>query len=40
MTLGELRDKLNTSRKYAMALAEHFDNIKLTKRSEDKRVLY
>lgn len=40
MTLAELRDKLNTSRKYAMALAEHLDNIKLTKRLEDKRVLY
>lgn len=40
MTLAELRDVLNTSRKYAMALAEHFDSIKLTKRLEDKRILY
>ncbi|MBV7273049.1 selenocysteine-specific translation elongation factor [Clostridiaceae bacterium UIB06] len=40
MTLAELRDVLNTSRKYAMALVEHFDSIKLTKRLEDKRVLY
>jgi selenocysteine-specific elongation factor len=40
LTLAELRDQLNTSRKYAMALIEHFDGIKLTKRVEDKRVLY
>jgi selenocysteine-specific elongation factor len=40
ITLAELRDQLDTSRKYAMALIEHFDNIKLTKRVEDKRVLY
>lgn len=40
LTLAELRDELNTSRKYAMALIEHFDGIKLTKRVEDKRVLY
>ena len=40
ITLAQLRDKLDTSRKYAMALIEHFDSIKLTKRLEDKRVLY
>ncbi len=40
ITLAELRDQLDTSRKYAMALIEHFDGIKLTKRVEDKRVLY
>lgn len=39
ITLGEFRDLLNTSRKYAVALIEHFDYIKLTKRVEDKRVL-
>ncbi|ADK15824.1 Selenocysteine-specific elongation factor [Clostridium ljungdahlii DSM 13528] len=39
MTLAELRDELNTSRKYAEALAGHFDSIKLTKRLGDKRVL-
>ncbi|WPC42912.1 selenocysteine-specific translation elongation factor [Clostridium sp. JS66] len=40
LTLAQLRDELNTSRKYAMALIEHFDGIKLTKRVDDKRVLY
>ncbi|NMM64560.1 selenocysteine-specific translation elongation factor [Clostridium sp. P21] len=40
LTLAQLRDELNTSRKYAVALIEHFDSIKLTKRVEDKRVLY
>lgn len=40
ITLAQLRDELDTSRKYAMALIEHFDSIKLTKRLEDKRVLY
>ncbi|MCH5138112.1 selenocysteine-specific translation elongation factor [Clostridiaceae bacterium UIB06] len=40
MTLAQFRDELNTSRKYAMALMENFDSIKLTKRAEDKRILY
>lgn len=40
ITLAQLRDELDTSRKYAMSLIEHFDSIKLTKRLEDKRVLY
>lgn len=40
ITLAQLRDQLDTSRKYAMAVIEHFDNIKLTKRLEDKRILY
>lgn len=40
MTLAQFRDELNTSRKYAMALMENFDGIKLTKRAEDKRILY
>ena len=40
ITLAQLRDELNTSRKYAMALIENFDSIKLTKRLEDKRILY
>ncbi|WP_027625015.1 selenocysteine-specific translation elongation factor [Clostridium lundense] len=39
ITLGEFRDLLHTSRKYAVALIEHFDYVKLTKRVEDKRVL-
>lgn len=40
ITLAEYRDLLNTSRKYVVPLLEHFDNIKLTKRIENKRVLY
>lgn len=39
ITLAEFRDLLGTSRKYAVALLEYFDNIKLTKRLEDKRVI-
>lgn len=40
ITAAQARDLFNTSRKYAVALLEHFDNIKLTKRLEDNRVLY
>lgn len=40
ITLAEFRDILNTSRKYALAIIEHFDSIKLTKRIGDKRILY
>ncbi|MCM8710391.1 selenocysteine-specific translation elongation factor [Clostridium sp. SYSU_GA19001] len=40
ISAAEARDMLNTSRKYAVALLVHFDNIKLTKRVEDSRVLY
>lgn len=40
LTAAEGRDVLNTSRKFAVALLEHFDSIKLTKRIEDKRVLF
>jgi selenocysteine-specific elongation factor len=39
ITAAQWRDILNTSRKYAVALLENFDSIKLTKRIEDKRVL-
>lgn len=39
ITAAQWRDLLNTSRKYAVALLENFDAIKLTKRIEDKRVL-
>lgn len=39
LTLAEFRDELKTSRKYAVALLENFDGIKLTKRIGDKRVL-
>lgn len=40
ITAGECRDLLDTTRKYAVAILEHFDAIKFTKRIEDKRVLY
>lgn len=36
---GQIRDELNTSRKYAIALLEHLDDIKVTKRAGDKRIL-
>ncbi|WIF94444.1 selenocysteine-specific translation elongation factor [Caminicella sporogenes] len=39
ITLGQFRDLLNTSRKYAIPLLEYFDYIKFTKRVEDKRML-
>lgn len=38
--LGQFRDLLGTSRKYAMALLDNFDQLKITKRVEDKRILY
>ncbi|MFT5872092.1 MAG: selenocysteine-specific elongation factor, partial [Clostridium sp.] len=34
------RDAFDTSRKFSVALLEHFDGIKLTKRVENDRVLY
>ncbi|HZK57666.1 MAG TPA: selenocysteine-specific translation elongation factor [Clostridia bacterium] len=40
ITLSELRDILNTSRKYAIALLEYFDREKVTRRTDDKRTLY
>ncbi|ABW19275.1 selenocysteine-specific translation elongation factor [Alkaliphilus oremlandii] len=40
ISLSEFRDILNTSRKYAVALLEHLDNIKFTKRIDEKRILY
>ncbi len=39
ITLGEIRDKLNTSRKYAQALLEHLDSINMTMRDGDARRL-
>jgi len=38
--LGEFRDLLGTSRKYAIALLDCFDQNKITKRQEDKRILF
>lgn len=39
ITAGEFRDMISASRKYAVPILEHFDQEKLTKRIEDKRVL-
>jgi selenocysteine-specific elongation factor len=38
VTIAELRDRLNLSRKYAQAILEHFDKTGLTKRVEDRHV--
>ncbi|MGF7186549.1 selenocysteine-specific elongation factor [Desulfitispora alkaliphila] len=38
--LGDVRDKLNSSRKFVLPLLEYLDKIKYTKRFGDKRVLY
>ncbi|MFL0247438.1 selenocysteine-specific translation elongation factor [Candidatus Clostridium stratigraminis] len=40
ISAAEARDILNTSRKYAVAILENLDSMKLTKRVEDIRVLY
>ncbi len=39
VTIAELRDRLNLSRKYAQAVLEYFDKTGLTKRVEDRHVL-
>ena len=39
ITLGQTRDLLGTSRKYAQALLEHLDRIRVTRRVGDDRVL-
>jgi selenocysteine-specific elongation factor len=40
VTLAEVRDMFQTSRKYAQALLEHLDGKKVTRRVGDARVLY
>ncbi|MBI2329394.1 MAG: SelB C-terminal domain-containing protein, partial [Chloroflexi bacterium] len=40
VTLAEVRDLFQTSRKYAQALLEHLDEKKITRRIGDERVLY
>lgn len=40
VTLAELRDHLNTSRKYALMILEYCDNVKITRMQEDRRVRY
>ncbi|HVP91142.1 MAG TPA: selenocysteine-specific translation elongation factor [Terriglobales bacterium] len=39
VTIAELRDRLNVSRKYAQAVLEYFDKTGLTRRVEDRHVL-
>jgi len=40
VTLAEVRDMFQTSRKYALAFLEHLDRTKITRRTGDERVLY
>jgi len=40
LTPGEFRDMLGTSRKYSMPLLAYFDDLRLTRRVGDDRVLY
>ena len=39
VTLAEVRDMFNTSRKYALAFLEHLDEKRITRRAGDERVL-
>ncbi len=39
MTVAQVRDEFNTSRKYALAIMEHLDDRKITRRVGDERVL-
>lgn len=39
MTVAQVRDAFNTSRKYALAIMEHLDERKITRRVGDERVL-
>ena len=39
VTLSEVRDMFHSSRKYAQALLEHLDEVGVTKRLGDRRVL-
>jgi selenocysteine-specific elongation factor len=39
MTVAQVRDEFNTSRKYALAIMEHLDEKKVTRRVGDERVL-
>lgn len=40
ITLAEVRDLFNTSRRYAQDRLEHLDEKKVTRRVGDERVLY
>ena len=39
ITVAQVRDLFNTSRKYALALMEHLDQRRITRRTGDERVL-
>jgi len=39
VSIGDYRDLLNTNRKVALGLLEYFDQIKITKRDKDTRIL-
>ncbi|MDY0234662.1 MAG: selenocysteine-specific translation elongation factor [Gudongella sp.] len=39
ISVAEFRDLINSNRKIAIALLEYFDQIKLTKRNDEKRIL-
>ena len=39
ITIAEVRDLLETSRKYALAFMEHLDQIRVTRRVGDDRIL-
>ena len=39
ITVAEVRDMFQTSRKFALALMEHLDEMKITRRVGDERVL-
>jgi selenocysteine-specific elongation factor len=39
MTVAQVRDRFNTSRKYALALMERLDEQRITRRVGDERVL-
>ena len=40
VTVAAFRDRFATSRKYALALLEHLDERKITRRAGDTRVRY
>jgi selenocysteine-specific elongation factor len=40
VTVAQFRDRFGSSRKYALALLEHLDERKITRRAGDARVLY
>jgi selenocysteine-specific elongation factor len=40
ITVGEFRDMLGTTRKFALPLLEHFDQSRVTRRAGDERVLF